>query len=407
LARDRETSQSQAVVDQRFKVLLVEDNPGDARLIQESLADTAGDPFDVETADRLTTALRRLGDGGIDAVLLDLALPDSKGQETFDKAKAQAPTVPIIVLTGLGDESMALKMVKEGAQDYLAKIDLNGSLLSRAIRYAIERERGDQQIRRFNEDLEHRVRMRTAELEEANKELESFSYSVSHDLRAPLRHIDGFARILLEAHASQLDSDGQKYLERIVTAAQNMGAIIDDLLKLAQVGRTQLNIETVSLGALVEQVRLESLVGAEERNIEWKIATLPCLSCDAGLIKQVFANLIGNSVKYTRPRQTAVIEIGQTVSNGTPAFFIRDNGAGFDMKYAGKLFGTFQRLHQARDFEGTGIGLATVQRIVQRHGGRIWAESEVDRGATFYFTLESVADVYFIRRPGGVESARP
>ncbi len=376
----------------------MEDNPGDARLIQESLAETAGDPFDVETADRLATALRRLGDGGIDAVLLDLALPDSKGQETFEKAKAQAPTVPIIVLTGLGDEAMALKMVKDGAQDYVAKIDLNGSLLSRAIRYAIERERGDQQIRKFNEELEHRVQIRTAELEAANRELEAFSYSVSHDLRAPLRHIDGFARIVLESYGSQIDPEAVRYLERIGSAAQNMAAIIEDLLKLAQVGRQQLNLQSVSLGALVEQSRFEFLTETEGRQIEWRVGSLPFLQCDAGLMKQVLNNLIGNSIKYTRPRETAVIEIGQTLKNGIPAFFIRDNGAGFDMKYADKLFGTFQRLHHAKDFEGTGIGLATVQRIIQRHGGRIWAESEVDRGATFYFTLEPVADAFLVRR---------
>jgi two-component system sensor histidine kinase/response regulator len=386
------------MTEQRFKVLLVEDNPGDARLIRESLAETAGDPFDLETADRLATALRRLSAGGIDAILLDLALPDSKGQETFDKAKAQAPTVPIIVLTGLGDEAMALQMVKGGAQDYVAKIDLNGSLLSRAIRYAIERERGDQRIRKFNEELEHRVQARTAELEAANKELETFSYSVSHDLRAPLRHIDGFARILLETHGSQLDLGGQKYLERIGAAAQNMGAIIDDLLKLAQVGRQQLNLQSASLGALVEEVRSEFLTEIQGRQIEWKLGALPSLQCDAGLIKQAFTNLIGNSIKYTRPREKAVIEIGQTVTNGTPAFFIRDNGAGFDMKYAGKLFGAFQRLHRAEDFEGTGIGLATVQRIIRRHGGNIWAESEVDNGATFFFTLEPIAKSFLVRR---------
>jgi two-component system sensor histidine kinase/response regulator len=398
LAGHRQTAESQTIGEQRFKVLLVEDNPGDARLIQESLAETAGDPFDVETADRLTTALRRLGDGGIDATLLDLALPDSKGQETFDKAKAQAPTVPIIVLTGLGDEAMALKMVKEGAQDYVAKIDLNGSLLSRAIRYAIERERGDQQIRKFNEELEHRVRMRTAELEEANQELESFSYTVSHDLRAPLRHIDGFARIVIESHGAQLGPEGQKYLERISAAAQNMGAIIEDLLKLAQVGRQQLNLQLASLGALIEQIRSEFITETQGRQIEWRLGALPELQCDAGLVKQALSNLIGNSIKYTRPREQAVIEIGQVVAKGTPAFFVRDNGAGFDMKYADKLFSPFQRLHHAKDFEGTGIGLATVRRIIQRHGGRIWAESEVDKGATFYFTLEPVADAFLVRR---------
>jgi two-component system sensor histidine kinase/response regulator len=383
---------------ERFKILLVEDNPGDARLIRESLAETTGDPFDLEIADRLAPALRRLSDGGIDALLLDLGLPDSKGQETFNQAKAHAPTVPIIVLTGLGDEAVALKMVQDGAQDYIAKIDVNGSILSRVIRYAIAREHSDQQIRKFNEELEQRVRARTAELEAANKELEAFSYSVSHDLRAPLRHIDGFSRILLESCGPQLGAEGEKYLQRICTATQHMANLIDDLLKLAQVGRQVLNLRPTRLDALVGQILEEFGREIQGRQIEWKIQALPSATCDEGLTKQVFSNLIGNSIKYTRPRHTAVIEIGQTLIAGTPAFFVRDNGAGFDMKYAGKLFGAFQRLHAEAEFEGTGIGLATVQRIVQRHGGAIWAEAQPDKGATFYFTLEPAAHAFLVRR---------
>lgn len=386
------------MIGERFKVLLVEDNPGDARLIRESLAETKGDPFDLEIADRLAPALRRLSNGGIDALLLDLGLPDSKGQETFDQAKAQAPTVPIIVLTGLGDEAVALKMVQDGAQDYVAKIDLNGSVLSRVIRYAIARERADQQIRKFNEELEHRVNVRTAELEAANKELETFSYSVSHDLRAPLRHIDGFSRMLLESCGPQLGAEGQKYLDRICVATQHMGNLIDDLLKLAQVGRRVLDLKPVELSGLVREMLDEFKAETQGRKIEWEVGPLPSVTCDAGLIKQVFSNLIGNSIKYTRRRETAVIEVGQTVIAGTPAFFIRDNGAGFDMKYADKLFGAFQRLHQETEFEGTGIGLATVHRIIQRHGGRIWAEADLGKGATFYFTLEPAADAFLVRR---------
>ena len=372
-----------------LKVLLVEDNPGDARLIEESLADAVGDPFDVETADRLTTALGRLSSGGIDAILLDLSLPDSKGQETFDRAKAQAPYVPIIVLTGLGDEALALKMVREGAQDYVAKLELNGSILSRAIRYAIERERADQRIREFNEDLEQRVKQRTAELEAANRELEAFSYSVSHDLRAPLRHIDGFSAILQESFASQLAPEGLQYLDRIRGAAKNMSGLIDDLLRLSQLGRQELHFQPANLNTIVNNVLAHLQPEMAGRAIAWQISELPTIQCDAGLLEQVFANLLGNAIKYTRLRESAVVEIGHATRDGESVIFVRDNGSGFDMQYYDKLFGPFQRLHRQEEFEGTGVGLAIVQRIIHRHGGRIWAESAPNAGATFSFTLSA------------------
>ena len=374
---------------ERYKVLLVEDNAGDARLIQESLADTAGVPFDLEVETRLAPALGRLSVGGIDAMLLDLGLPDSKGRETFDQAKARAPAVPIIILTGLGDERLALEMLQQGAQDYVPKLSLDGGTLARVIRYAIARERAEQQIRELNEDLEHRVKVRTAELEAANTELEAFCYSVSHDLRAPLRHIDGFSRILQESCGPELNEENRRHLDRICAAAQLMGRLIDDLLKLSRVGRQVLALQSVPLRSIVDRLVADLASETEDRRIEWRIGDLPTSICDPGLIQQVFANLIGNAVKYTRKRPAATIEIGHVVAQGLVVFFVRDNGAGFDMRHAEKLFGAFQRLHDDREFEGAGIGLATVQRIIHRHGGKIWAEAQVDKGATFYFTLES------------------
>ena len=379
------------MTEQQFKVLLIEDNPGDARLIQESLSGTDGGSFEVEIADRLAPALRRLAGGGFDAVLLDLGLPDSNGPETFAQAKKEAHSVPIIVLTGLGDEALAVKMVQEGAQDYVTKPEVSGGILSRVIRYAIAREQAEQQIRAFNQELEQRVKVRTAELEAAYKEMEAFSSAVSHDLRAPLRHINGYAAILAEALSPEADPEVSKCLARISEASTRMGALIDDLLKLSRAGQQMLTLETTALGMVVYRVIAEMRRDTEGRSIEWKVDDLPSVLCDEGLVRQVLGNLIGNAVKYTRKRALALIEIGQTRALGRHAFFVRDNGIGFDMKYADKLFGAFQRLHSDKDFEGTGIGLATVKRIVQRHGGRIWAEAEPEKGATFFFTLEPEA----------------
>jgi light-regulated signal transduction histidine kinase (bacteriophytochrome) len=245
------------------------------------------------------------------------------------------------------------------------------------------------EVRALNAELEDRVTLRTAELAATNKELEAFAYSVSHDLRAPLRHIDAFAQIMEEE--IQKDPVGaRRYLDRIRLGVQNMGQLVDDLLKLSRVGRGELKFETVRLNTIVEEVLAELKLETAGRDIEWRIAELPSALVDPGLIKQVFANLISNAIKYTRPRARAVIEIGAEPVEGETAIFIRDNGVGFNMKFAHKLFGVFQRLHRLEDFEGTGVGLATVQRIVRLHGGKIWANAELDKGATFHFTLKGI-----------------
>jgi light-regulated signal transduction histidine kinase (bacteriophytochrome) len=243
-------------------------------------------------------------------------------------------------------------------------------------------------ISQLNADLEQRVKERTAQFEAANRELEAFSYSVSHDLRTPLRAVDGYSQVVLDKFGPQLPDDGRRYLQTIRAGAQKMGALIDDLLTFARLNRQELSKRSFDTGTLVQNALEELGSPWPERKLEVRVGPLPACSGDPVLLKQVWLNLLSNALKYTRKRELAVVEIGCTKAKGTDTFFVRDNGTGFDMRYADKLFGVFQRFHRAEDYEGTGVGLAIVQRIVHRHGGRVWADAAVDRGSTFYFTLE-------------------
>ena len=249
-------------------------------------------------------------------------------------------------------------------------------------------EQHDRQVQETQNELERRVRERTSELAAANKELEAFSYSVSHDLRAPLRHVAGFTALLQQRSESLLDDQSRRYVKTIADASQRMGRLIDDLLAFSRTNRTNLEKRRVSLSALVKEAQMEVMAGAAGREIVWTIAgDLAEVLADPALIRQVLVNLFSNAIKYSGTRSRSDIEVGSTVQGNEVIVYVKDNGVGFDMQYADKLFGVFQRLHPQEEFEGTGIGLANVQRIIHRHGGRTWAESTLNEGATFYFSL--------------------
>jgi PAS domain S-box-containing protein len=299
-----------------------------------------------------------------------------------------------------GESSTAQMFVRNPELDHGTWIEVGGGPLKDsdgairggvvAFRDITQRRADEREILKLNEELEARVAQRTAQLEAANHELEAFTYSVSHDLRAPLRHIGGFSRILTEDFGPAMTPEARQHLKRIEEGTHRMGLLVDGLLNLARIGRHALKLQSISLNSVVEEAVSLLQPETEGRIICWRIAEFPFVECDPVLLKQVFQNLIDNALKFTRTRKRALIEIDHRQENGESVIAIRDNGVGFNMKYQDKLFGIFQRLHRTEDFEGTGIGLATVQSIVRKHGGRVWAEGELDKGATFYFTLGAV-----------------
>jgi light-regulated signal transduction histidine kinase (bacteriophytochrome) len=342
-----------------------------------------GDRYDVLPVPDGLKALAAAEADPPDLLLTDVMMPGMDGFALLRELRKnpRTKTIPVILLSARAGEESFVEGLDAGADDYLAKPFSARELLAR-VRTHLE-------LARVRREWAKELEQANKELEVSNRELEAFSYSVSHDLRGPLAALQGFSNLLLEKYASTLGEQPQKYLRRINDAVTRMSCLIDDLLKLSKVNRHELRMCDVGLSSLVEEVLREMEGEIASRNIEWRIESLPVVHCDPGLMKQVFANLLSNTVKYTRPRNPAVIEVGQVLIGGERVFLVRDNGVGFDMKAAGKLFTAFQRFHRTEDFEGTGIGLATVQRIISRHGGRIWAEAEVDKGTTFHFTLGS------------------
>lgn len=367
-----------------LRVLLVEDNPGDAVLVREALLDAPGPTFALTWVPTLTEGLAALSESTFDALLLDLTLPESRGIETLGRMRAEHDALPVLVLSGIDDEETALAALHDGAQDYLVKGRFDGPLLARALRYAIERKRARDEIEVLNAELEVRVGRRTAELAAANQELEAILHSLTHDLRTPLRSIHGFAELLLDEHQGRLDEDGRDYLERMVGASERLETVLDALLELSRTSRTTLRWENIDVGAIARRVVADQRRGWPDRRFD--VSVQPDLEAvgDPRLIRIALGQLVANAFKFTRDAAAPRVEIGRRDG----AFFVADNGAGFDMAFADNLFRPFQRLHADQGFEGVGIGLATASRILQRHGGRLWAEGETGVGATFWFTLD-------------------
>lgn len=361
-----------------------------------------------------------------DIVVTDLRMPGLGGLAVIAAITAESPNTPIVVVSGTGVLADAIKAIRLGAWDYVTKPIPDMAVLSHVTEKALERGRllsenqrhqenleaevwrrtaqleeanralarevevrraAEAELGRLNEDLEERVAQRTAQLNAANRELETFAYSVSHDLRAPLRSIDGFSQILVEDHGNELSEAGRALLERVRGGSRRMDRLINDLLKLSRITRAEMRRDRVDLSQLAQTIIAELREREPERIMEVSIAPQMIVTGDRELLSVALDNLIGNAWKFTGRIPVGRIEFGCKAVDGEATFFVADNGAGFDMAYAEKLFGAFQRLHGATDFPGTGIGLATVQRVIHRHAGCIWAQGAVDRGATFYFRL--------------------
>ena len=277
--------------------------------------------------------------------------------------------------------------IETHSHSYIAE---NNAVRIAVINDITARKKVEEEILTLNAELENRVKERTAQLEASNKELEAFSYSVSHDLRAPLRHVNGYLELLSKRGVQQLDEKSKHYMQSILEAATQMGILIDDLLNFSRAGRMELKLDKVDMNRPIKDALNILEQDTKNRKIEWKIAQMPEVMADYAIMRQVWTNLIGNAVKYSRKRELALIEVGYTEDTQEYIFYVRDNGAGFNMNYAQKLFGVFQRLHSTEDFEGTGIGLANVRQFIKKHNGRTWAEGEIDKGATFYFSLPKI-----------------
>lgn len=361
------------------RILVVDDETAQMRALCDTLRDHGYETVGCAAA---APALEVLRGARFDLILADLMMPGMDGIALLQAARQIDPDLVGIIMTGEGSIASAVDAMKSGALDYILKpfkLSVILPVLARALAV--------RSLRLENIALEARVRERTVDLEAALKELESFSYSVSHDLRAPLRIADAYLHMLLEDFSLQMPAEAGRLLGVASHSIQHMGELIEDLLRFASLGRQPLSRHAVDTAALVRDTLEELLAGMPGRRAGIEVGHLPGCVGDLGLLRQVFFNLLSNALKFTRHKEGARIEVGGRAEESGCVYFVRDNGAGFDMRYADKLFGAFQRFHSSEEFEGSGIGLSIVHRIVERHGGAIWAESEPGRGASFHFRL--------------------
>ncbi|MCX4187109.1 sensor histidine kinase [Methylophaga sp. OBS4] len=357
------------------KILMVDDKPANLLALRRLLKDM---PVELYEATNGNEALRLTLHHDFALALLDIQMPEMDGYELAELLRQEEKTarMPFIFISAIYTEHINIfHGYEKGAFSYIVK-PFEPEILLNKVKLFIDMYQHEQALRQ-----------RTIELMQINEELEAFSYSVSHDLRAPLRAIDGFSQALLDDYEDKLDDTGRGYLARVRSGAQRMGTLIDDILNLSRVSRAELNIQQVNLSALAEEVCTELQANEPERYVNLHIASDLKAWGDRHLLRIMLENLLHNAWKYTAKREQGRIELGMKDQNGEYTFFVQDNGAGFDMRHAKNLFGAFQRLHDAAEFPGTGIGLATVKRIINRHYGRVWAEAAVDEGAVFYFTL--------------------
>jgi len=377
----------------KSRLLIVDDEAAHVRALCDTLRDQG---FEVAGCTGGSAALQILQNESFDLMLTDLMMPGMGGIELLQRALQVEPHLAVVIMTGAGSIDTAVEAMRAGALDYILKpfkLTLVLPVLARSLHV--------RQLRLRNEELASQLREHATALEASNAELDAFTRSASHDLRTPLNAVIGYSGLLIHQYAAQLPADAQGWLARIEQEGKRMNQLIDDLLRLSRLGRQQLSLAPVDLGLLVRGVIADLKLAQPQRQVALQILELPRVMGDAGLLQQVFTNLLSNAYKFTRHTAQAAITIGTEMQGAERVLFVRDNGAGFDMAQAGRLFGAFERLHHDDEFEGTGIGLSIVQRIVQRHGGRIWARGEPGHGATFYLTLKGLDEAGLRQSPDG------